>query len=690
MWNITNGSDYSNISSNLVPVLDNAFDIGTPLLRWRDLYLGGKEILSGTTDSTSTTTGTIICSGGAGIAKNVYIGNNLNLGVTDSTFSTGCISINGIVMIQAFDATSNNLNVFIGNQSGLGAATMTAASLYNNALGTNTLSALTSGAKNCSLGAFANKDCTAGSRNIGIGYTSLFTNTVGNDNTCVGDGTGPLITGSSNICIGSTAGNALTTTSNNIDIGNVGVVTDSGIIRIGTNGTHTSAFISGLVSIEKNLNLVTPLSTLLSGVLTVNSTPFLHSYTQTGANTNTFVGLNSGSNAANMTSAALTNVGIGNSSLSTLTTGSSNSCLGVNAGQGITTATSCVAVGSYAMGNGGTVTGNLNTCIGSGSGGGGAFSGSFNVGCGSSSLNSMTTGSFNNAIGHQGLLNLLTGTGNNGMGYMCGSNYTGAESNNILLDNAGVVGESGIIRIGTNGTHTATHIQGTINVSNNIVQTIAGDRGLLIGDVISAAGYAGVINSGLVPDGKNYALLQRNSGQTIINAASGQTITMSVNNTNSIMYDGATMNFPVTTNQISFGTTNTTTISSIAPAASRVLTILDPKANANILTGSNGTKTQITSSTTGVTLDGSSGAITTVTFTTAALTNNVFTLTNSYILSTSIVVASITSYSGTIVTDGIPSLYLSNITNGTIDVNITNVHPVNALNGILIISFIVS
>src|SRR5439155_1159113 len=53
-------------------------------------------------------------------------------------------------------------------------------------------------------------------------------------------------TGASNIALGYNAGTNLTTGSNNIEIGNVGVAGESKHIRIGTTGTHTHTFISGI------------------------------------------------------------------------------------------------------------------------------------------------------------------------------------------------------------------------------------------------------------------------------------------------------------------------------------------------------------------------------------------------------------------------------------------------------------
>jgi hypothetical protein len=48
--------------------------------------------------------------------------------------------------------------------------------------------------------------------------------------------------------VGFNAGTNLTTGNNNIDIGNVGVATDTSTIRIGTKGTQTRALIAGIVS----------------------------------------------------------------------------------------------------------------------------------------------------------------------------------------------------------------------------------------------------------------------------------------------------------------------------------------------------------------------------------------------------------------------------------------------------------
>jgi len=59
------------------------------------------------------------------------------------------------------------------------------------------------------------------------------------------------VSGSSNIMVGNSAGNLFETNeSNNIVVGNAGSTGDSGVIRIGTGGTHTATYIAGISSVN--------------------------------------------------------------------------------------------------------------------------------------------------------------------------------------------------------------------------------------------------------------------------------------------------------------------------------------------------------------------------------------------------------------------------------------------------------
>jgi hypothetical protein len=83
----------------------------------------------------------------------------------------------------------------------------------------------------------------------------------------------------------------------------------------------------------------------------------------------------------------------------------------------------------------------------------------FNTALGSQTLVSNTTGRNNTAIGYQALLFNTVGNFNIAIGAYAGDNVTTGISN-IDIDNEGVAGENGTIRIGQNQFHSATYIAG--------------------------------------------------------------------------------------------------------------------------------------------------------------------------------------------------------------------------------------
>lgn len=108
-----------------------------------------------------------------------------------------------------------------------------------------------------------------------------------------------------------------------------------------------------------------------------------------------------------------------------------------------------------------------NTLIGLGAGNL-TLSGNDNVGVGISSLESLTSGLINTAIGSDSLADVTTGQGNCAIGNLAGGhittgsfnilagvqagqNYVSSESSNICVSNSGVASESNTIRLGTNG-----------------------------------------------------------------------------------------------------------------------------------------------------------------------------------------------------------------------------------------------
>lgn len=99
--------------------------------------------------------------------------------------------------------------------------------------------------------------------------------------------------------------------------------------------------------------------------------------------------------------------------------------------------------------------------------------------------------------------------------------------------------------------------------------------------------------------------------------------------------------------------------------------------------------TQATSITTGVTANGSAGIITTVSSTLAADATAEFTVTNSAVAATSVVLVSIADYAGTYGTNGIPVVNVDSIAAGSFKVDLSNVHSTNALSGVVKISYLV-
>jgi hypothetical protein len=105
---------------------------------------------------------------------------------------------------------------------------------------------------------------------------------------------------------------------------------------------------------------------------------------------------------------------------------------------------------------------------------------------GADAFASNTTGNTGTAIGAGALKNNTTGNNNIGLGANAGVNLT-TENNNIDIGNAGVVADSGTIRIGTNATHTkffAYGVRGTMT-------TVADGQPVLI----DSMGQLGTISS---------------------------------------------------------------------------------------------------------------------------------------------------------------------------------------------------
>lgn len=98
-----------------------------------------------------------------------------------------------------------------------------------------------------------------------------------------------------------------------------------------------------------------------------------------------------------------------------------------------------------------------------------------------------------------------------------------------------------------------------------------------------------------------------------------------------------------------------------------------------------GTVTQITTAATGVTLNTSSGQITTVTQNIAAAAEVQFTVTNSVVAATSVVVVNVASGS----TGGTTIASVTAVAAGSFQITLTNLHASVAETGVLVINFAV-
>lgn len=119
-----------------------------------------------------------------------------------------------------------------------------------------------------------------------------------------------------------------------------------------------------------------------------------------------------------------------------LTGGDDNILIGSQTGEKITIGTDNVFIGSSAAEN--------------------SSSTSQSIGIGTAALSGYSTGTStdgNIAIGYTALGNLTSGVRNIAIGYGV-TNYTGAESSNILIGSLGVGSESNVMRLGTSGTGT--------------------------------------------------------------------------------------------------------------------------------------------------------------------------------------------------------------------------------------------
>jgi len=163
----------------------------------------------------------------------------LNSGSSVSFVNSGTTS--------TFNVTDALNNTIIGKGAGIAGITGST----NNAFGQNSMRSLTSGVSNSAISAASLELLTSGNYNVAVGDATLQKLTTSDSNVGIGRAVFQnLLTGTLNTGLGHQVGSAYTTNeSNNILIGSVGVIGDNNKTRIGTAGTHTSAFMAGITGV---------------------------------------------------------------------------------------------------------------------------------------------------------------------------------------------------------------------------------------------------------------------------------------------------------------------------------------------------------------------------------------------------------------------------------------------------------
>jgi hypothetical protein len=193
---------------------------------------------------------TVIANGAVVAVRQDSQGGDITLASSATTDAFG--DIVGYFSAGSVTPTSGTYNVFIGPGAGnQGSSSSTGGD--NVGLGRSAMAALTTGNLNTAAGWESALNLTTGADNVALGATALNLATGGTANVAVGArALYNLETGQSNIAIGYFAGEALLTSeSNNLDIGNSGVIGESGVIRIG-DGNQTSTYIAGISGVTSS------------------------------------------------------------------------------------------------------------------------------------------------------------------------------------------------------------------------------------------------------------------------------------------------------------------------------------------------------------------------------------------------------------------------------------------------------
>lgn len=325
-------------------------------------------------------------------------------------------------------------------------------------------------------------------------------NTLGNgtsqNNTGIGNGAlNNLTSGTHCIGVGQNAGNNYTgTESNDICIGNLGTVAESGVTNIGTQGTHTVCKIAGISGVSPASPQMVTIGT--ANQLGSQAIPAAVSFNAVGASPSAN-GATVASNAITLEPADATHPGLISTAAQTMGSGAKtfSSTAVFSAGLTLPTGQQILDNNGNTLIWKGPINDSSTVYIGTGSGAAATNATGNNIGIGNGALNACTAGIRSVAVGVNALHSWL-GTGSVGyntcIGFSSGSAYTGTETGNIIINNSsttlGTVGENSVIRIGQPGS-TSCFIAGITGVTSaGAVAAVINGSGQL-GTVISSKKY---------------------------------------------------------------------------------------------------------------------------------------------------------------------------------------------------------
>lgn len=543
-----------------------------------------------------------VAGGGSGISTIDGDSGSVTGSTIDLYANSGSASCGSSVSFTAASATEmdlvvtdTNFNTLVGQNTGSVTAVNGSA---NTGFGYAVLSglngSLTQGNQNTGFGYASCNACSTGNSNTGVGYYTLLSNATGIANVAVGAGSlgqatagnyntgiggnslGSLGTGSNNLAIGYSSGNRYSgSESSNIIIGHNGVPLDSNVIRIGTQGSSTGeqdeCFIAGIAgstgtSSAVVVGLDTSVGQLLQTTITAGSnitvTPGAGTITiastgggsgittidgdngsVTGSTISLFAASGSASNGASVsfTAASATEMDL------VLTSPNANIFIGESCG----VPDSSIPAGSGQLGLGVYA---LASLTGAGH--------SEQIAIGYSAGYGITTGDGNIVIGYEAMTNGfspgLTGSGNIVIGNDGGANYTGSESQNVLIKAQGTTGDSNVIRISDttaiSGAASKCFIGGIAGVTGTSSAVVAGldtSTGQLLQTTITAGSNvtvtpgAGTITIAATGGGSGITTIDGDSG-----SATGSTInllaTSNAGSSVSFSASGSTVNLNVT------------------------------------------------------------------------------------------------------------------------------------------------